>query len=134
MSEASYEVGCAVALRCSFDLTYRRSDRPRQLTPGWMSGGDIDNAYRPDDKASGEWIWEDDRPDVPSDPTVHQWETHFASMAISEAVHEALEWFRVDGKPWLDPHGDQEPRIYDSVRALVESLAALRAREESPRG
>ena len=44
---------------------------------------------------------------------------------MNEAVHEALEYFQVDGKPYLDPHGKHDLRIYELVNELTTQLANL---------
>jgi hypothetical protein len=60
-------------------------------------------------------------------------------MAVGEAVHEVLEWFRVDGQLWLDPHGRHEDRIAQLARDLATTYAGLAeadatAGESSPDG
>jgi len=117
------------AERCEFALTYARTE-PRELAPGMILGPDIDDVYHPGQKSSGEWMGE--VPDGYHDahPAVLLTEDvfidHYAGMAINEAVHEALEWFRVDGKPWLDPHGPTDSDIYAAVAELVEKLTSFR--------
>lgn len=113
------------AARCAFQLTYARSPVPRRFRAGSLSGPPIPCAYGGDIDASGHW--EDGGDAVFHERDEAGWVDRYANYAINEAVHEALEWFRVDGRPWLDPHGDLEDAIYAEVNALCERLAAIRA-------
>ncbi|GIF16458.1 hypothetical protein Ate01nite_64900 [Actinoplanes teichomyceticus] len=54
------------------------------------------------------------------------WIDRYASYALKEATYEALAWLRVDGQPWLDPHGDAEKEIYALTDDLCARLAVLR--------
>ena len=46
-----------------------------------------------------------------------------AAMAMMLAgVHEALEWLRVDGKLWVNPH---DPRVHRDVETVVGHLTRL---------
>jgi hypothetical protein len=114
---------CRASERCSFQLTYDRADEPRTFTPGWLSGASIPDAHDPTERSPGEWM-----ADHTCDDDVDEagWVDKYASYAIHEAVHEALEWFRVDGKMWLDPHGPDEDVICHLVDELVAKLARLR--------
>lgn len=123
---ADEEAAELAAARVSFQLTYARADRVRMFSPGVMSGPSIPNAYGGDLNASGDWEDGDDDADPYASRTEAEWIGRYANYAINEAVHEALEWFRVDGKPWLDPHGEDQDVIYGEVNALVARLAAIR--------
>ncbi|MGI5214882.1 hypothetical protein [Plantactinospora sp. CA-290183] len=133
----------AAAARVSFQLTYARSLKRREFMPGELTGPDIPCAYDGEINASGDW--NDSRDDTPATDdggseesgvakTVFAgrdesgWIDRYANYAVNEAVHEALEWYRVDGHPWLDPHGPAEDEIYSAVNDLVDRLAAIRAR------
>jgi hypothetical protein len=124
-------VADAAAERCNFSLTYGRASQPRELYPGGMIGQPIDDVYHPGEQSSGDW--DHDAPDGYYDGAVLTEEDfidHYAGMAISEAVHEALEWFRVDGKPWLDPHDPRaETAIFERVAELVAQLTDLRRKK-----
>jgi hypothetical protein len=93
-------VADAAAERCNFSLTYGRASQPRELYPGGMIGQPIDDVYHPGEQSSGDWD------------------------------HDALEWFRVDGKPWLDPHDPRaETAIFERVAELVAQLTDLRRKK-----
>jgi len=111
--------------RVDFRLTYAETE-PRVFGPDHMEGPDIPDAFGPPGaQAPGEWyggsVLDTDDPNVPA----RDWFAHWAHMAINEAIHEALEWFRVDGKPWLDPHGRHEATIYKYTGELCQLLAEL---------
>lgn len=133
MSELQTAVAEAAAQRCDYSLVFERARKPRQLHPGVMIGDDIADAYHPGRYISGQWV--SDAPDGYYDDkplTQDDFIDHYASMAINETVHEALEWFRVDGKPWLDPHDPAvENAIFDKVAELVDHLIELRGRRDS---
>jgi len=124
--------------RCSFQLTYERAPGTRHFSPAHITGDPIANAWPEEpgeDRSPGEW---DNGTECPAyseatggcrdDVTTDEWIDHYAAMAVCEAVHEALEWFRVDDQPWLDPHGPAEMKIYALVNQLTTGLAQLRAR------
>jgi hypothetical protein len=130
----------AAAERVSFQLTYARAESLRRFGPAYLSGDSIPNAYVDDDaeeaefpETSGEW----DHGNAPNFDmetrtekplTQGQWIDHYAAMAIAEVVHEGLEWFRVDGAPWLDPHGPAEHEIDELTNEFAARLAELRRR------
>ncbi len=116
--------------RCEFQLTYARSPVRREFSPGWLDGPDLPDAYREDETASGAWMDGDALYDGPT--TANGWIDRYAAMAINEVVHEGLEWMRVDGRPWLDPHGASERLIYEAVNELCMRLAELRHAEAAP--
>ncbi|MBU8857711.1 MULTISPECIES: hypothetical protein [unclassified Micromonospora] len=114
----------SAAQRIAFQLTYARADIPRRFEPGELSGPDIPCAYGSVLAQSGGW-------EVPEDcgapgRTEAEWVDRFASYAVAEATHEALEWFRVDGRPWLDPHGRAAKQIHAAVDELCDKLAEVR--------
>jgi hypothetical protein len=119
--------------RVEFRLTYAALPEGRKFYPDAMDGPDVPDAYGPPGRtAPGEWhggdVLDSDDPTV----TDREWFAHWAQMAINEAVHEALEWLRVDGRPWLDPHGAHEKAIYVEVARLCDKLAALADQEAHP--
>lgn len=124
---ASMRAADRAAHRVGFQLTYARSPVPRVFSPGWLNGPDIDNAYG-GGLQSGGW-------DSPDDWTLDLdedgWVDRYATVAVREAVHEALEWFRADGKPWLDPHGPAEAEIHALCGEFAEKLVALRRERAS---
>lgn len=122
----------AAAERVSFQLTYARAEKRRRFTPGFLDGPDIPCAYG-GELASSAWEDSGDLGEVFADRTEQEWIDRYASYAINEGVHEVLEWFRVDGRPWLDPHGKAEDEVYAAVGELVARLAAIRARLEGSR-
>ena len=111
--------------RVEFRLTYDRCDS-REFSPDGLFGPRIPDAYgRPGENAPGEWFSGDAL--NPEDGTItdRQWFAHWAQMAVNEAIHEALEWYRVDGTPWLDPHGSCERAIYAETAKLCRKLADM---------
>jgi hypothetical protein len=127
--DVSEAAASRAAKRCDFQLTYDRALDRRDLAPGVLYGPLIPDAYRPEEQAAGEW---ESPADGDSILTEEGWINRYASYAVQEAVHEALEWFRVDGRPWLDPHGPADNDIYRLVDELVDKLAALRAATDAP--
>lgn len=117
--------------RVEYCLTYERC-APRTFYPSELHGPDIPDAFA-DRFMPGEWYDGDDGPD-PDDPEATQadWFAKFAKMAVNEAVHESLEWFKVDDRPWLNPHGDHEREIFRLVNKLCADLAVLAAKGEQP--
>jgi hypothetical protein len=110
--------------RTEFRLTYAKT-APREFSRDMLLGPKIPDAYG-DGLSVGDWgagDWPED--DVP----VEQWLAHFMHMAVNEAIHEALEYFKVDGEPYLDPHGPAERAIYRATDALCRTLAALRTQQ-----
>lgn len=115
------------ASRVSFQLTYTRADAPRAFEPGVLAGPWIADAYRPGERSPGDWESPDGALLADQDElTEAEWVDHYAGYAIAEAIHEALEWFRVDGRPWMNPHGRAEDRIHELVGALCERFAEMR--------
>jgi hypothetical protein len=133
MSDVTSESNSA-SVRCSFQLTYKRSRHRRVFSPTHISGDDIADARVPGRRASGDWFNESDpttytyTSDLAPEISEKGWIEHYASMAINEAVHEALEWFHVDRRPWLDPHGPHEGEIYALVDQFARELVALQRR------
>lgn len=122
--------------RASFRLTYGKTDRSRQFRKDEIDGPDIPNARGSGRQAGGwtqqpAWVMNGMALD---EATVRHWLAHFLSMAVNEAVHEALEHFQVDGQPYLDPHGVHEDYIYILVNELAENLADLVEADKHARG
>lgn len=121
----------AAAARVDFRLSYDATDEPRRAHGWGINGPEIRNAYygrglddtdRPE-FSSGDWEDPDHPPaDASEDEHIEAW---FGS-AIRESIHEALEWFWVDGEMFLNPHGKQEDAIHHLSGVLVKELLALR--------
>jgi len=133
----------AAAARASFDLTYGRAERPRRfVVDGIESIEEIDNSrygHVANAPATSSADWNNDGDgDVDLDLDNHgrlrrvneqDWFDDFARSAVGDGVHEVLEWLRVDGQLWLDPHDpDVETAIRAEVDALARRLATLRER------
>lgn len=122
--------------RLTFHLTYGYAP-DRDFHPGFISGPDIPNAYNPTGIPSGgEWEMGDLAPD--DDATDEQILASFFAAAVSEATHEALEWFKLDGTTVLDPHGEHEALIHGLAQQLGHdllefALPGLRADGRMPR-
>lgn len=120
--------------RCSFQLTYARALHQREFDSGEISGEMIDDAYHPGRKSPGDWSNGLDTPEFNEDGSIREdvsfeeWVEHFFSMAVSEGVHEVLEWFQFDGEPWLDPHGKHDQEISVIVSEFAKKLIALHSK------
>lgn len=117
--------------RARLTLSYELVER--ELTDFGHSGPDIDCAYTgvldedgtPHLAHKGDGVWFQDEPDEDS---VEAWLKFWMESAINEAVHEALEHYHVDGKPYLDPHDSRyEADIFRLVHNLVTGLHSLKA-------
>lgn len=118
--------------RVEYRLTFDKCD-PRSIYPGELLGPDIPCAFTEGRLMPGEW-YDGESPSA-EDPeqTEQDWFAHFAKMAVNEAVHEALEWLKVDGRCWLNPHGEHERAIYREVNRMCARLAKLAAKDPTPR-
>ncbi|MEV0453675.1 hypothetical protein [Catellatospora methionotrophica] len=125
--EASDEAARRAAARISFRLTYDHTSAPRRIGIGSMSGPPIPCAYGGKVQSSGEW----DAPDDGQPRDEAGWLDQFLSYVVGETVHEGLEHYQVDGRPWLDPHGPAEAAIHAAVDRLHADLAAIRRRFSS---
>lgn len=116
----------ALAARTEYQLSYHRAPKRREFHEWGLDGPLIDNAYTDPDsdhEASGDW----DDPELLHSPLTEQGVfARFFSMAVNEAVHEALEWFRIDGQIVLDPHGQHESTIFKVVGEMIDGLWSLR--------
>ncbi|WP_159401652.1 hypothetical protein [Streptomyces sp. NRRL F-5053] len=114
--------------RVEFRLTYGRTENPRRFLRDELDGPLIPDARQDDAWQAGSWLrdpsFEQDGFSV-ADVTQRDWLEHFLTMAINEGVHEVLEHFHVDGRPYLDPHGEHEEEICNLVDALASKLAAI---------
>lgn len=132
----------AAAARVDYRLTYDTTGTARECHGHGISGPMIPNAYfdRPDwapknirtdadpmpalEFGSGDW--EDPAHpanDAPEDDHISRW----FQTAVREAMHEAMEWFWVDGSPYLNPHGEYETEIHDLSEEFTSRLLALRS-------
>lgn len=114
------------AARVVCHLTYGRTSEPRKFWQDCVDNDEVPDAFgKPGSTSGGEWYQTCHV--EPSEATEQEWIDHMASMVVNEAIHEALEWVQVDGRPWLNPHGEQEKRIFDLTNALCAELAKLAA-------
>lgn len=125
------EIIDVAAKRVDYRLTYGRTKKPRTPNRHGISGPDIPNAYHRGDhdgSAMGSGDWEDpefvdavrDAGGTEED-AIRRW----FMVAIREAMHEAMEWFWVDGKIFLDPHGEHEMAIHDISERAAKELIGL---------
>lgn len=125
----------SAAARCDFRLTYGATAESRRLHGFGIESPDIPNAYwhmqgdGDGRSTTSPGDWEDPghpRDEAPEQEHIHRW----FNSAVSEAVHEALEWFYVDGQPFLDPHGVHQNAINrlseDFAARLAELAASIR--------
>ncbi|MEU1813144.1 hypothetical protein [Micromonospora aurantiaca (nom. illeg.)] len=116
----------AASARVSYQLTYARSPSRRRFTPGELTGPDIPCAYDGPIAASGDWEDSRDLDEIHPDRSEDGWINRYGGYAIAEAIHEALEWLRVDGQPWLDPHGPNSTQVSAAMDDLVAQLIRIR--------
>lgn len=124
------------AHRMAFQLTYARSGEKRRFEPGILTGPNIPCAYGGELNASGEWNDGDDlslNEERVHGPHRRRLDRPVRQLRGQRAVHEALEWLRVDGAPWLDPHGEAMREIYAAVGRLVDELDEIRRRHATGR-
>ncbi|RZT87535.1 hypothetical protein EV383_4460 [Pseudonocardia sediminis] len=131
IAEDNADLARDVAARCSFQLRYSRAEEARRFTPEELTGERLDDAQTPGATFTGNWS-AGDHPGMQYMTSEirrldeRDWLNHYAHLAVGEAIHEALEWFQVDGQPWLDPHGDMQSYIYDEVEQFVKRLVGVR--------
>jgi hypothetical protein len=113
--------GAAAARRLTYRLTYARTATPRRVGPGILDGPLIPDAHTDGRTSPGSWY----DPRQPADTTQGAHLAAWLRMAVQEAVHEVLEHFQVDGRPYLDPHGPAEQTIMGCVDALADQLAVI---------
>lgn len=117
--------------RIQFHLTYTRDER-RYFHGGGLDGQQIPNSYWSEERegtgefnpksAPGEWCHDEMWRECTSEEEAIR---AAFRVAISEVVHEALEWFKVDGRPFLDPHAEDEDLIIFKSIAFADELFAL---------
>lgn len=120
--------------RTSFQLSYRRSPEQRVFHRNGLTGPRIDCAFNPDGFGAGDWeepeAWarpcDPDTDEPMGDPTsVDEWHAAFFDLAVAEAVHEACEWFKVDGRTVVDPHAPHLRSVcYDAAVAAARTMWA----------
>lgn len=123
--DRAFEEKCAgfekASERVSYDLSFKRAETPRKFREYELTGDDLDDAFSPaGQKSTGHWecphfMEGDARP--PED-----WFREFFKVAITEAVHEAMEWFRIDGRLVINPHGKNEMKIFEVSDRFGEEL------------
>lgn len=116
--------------RAEYRLTFDKCD-PRLIMPHELMGPDIPCAFT-ERMMPGEWYDGEAPSEEDDEQTEEDWFAQFAKMCVNEAVHEALEWLKVDGRPWLNPHGESERAIYAAVNQLCARLAEIAEAERSP--
>ena len=121
----------AAAERVDFRLAYDATDEPRRMHAWGINGPQIPNAYYGrglDDtnrQPTAPGDWEDpDHPDRNASEEEHI--DRWFVTAVRESIHEALEWFWVDGEIYLDPHGKREDAIHALSERFALDLLALR--------
>ena len=116
--------------RVTFDLTYKRTEEPRRFDESGIRGPILDNAIiASDDEQSGDWD-SADWDDLSSDASDFDWLIAMFTAAAYEGLHEALEWFQVDGRPFLDPHSPTGQRaLEEGVKAFIEAATLSKAAE-----
>ncbi|MFJ6438826.1 hypothetical protein [Streptomyces sp. NPDC091416] len=120
--------------RVSHRLTFGKTSQSRGFLATELLGPAIPDAFKDGAVQAGEWQQTPEfcmNGQTLEEPTEQHWLGHCLSMAINEAVHEALEHFQVDGQPYLNPHGKSEALIYIHVNQLAAQLAELAEEEES---
>ena len=120
-AEQRDEVRAAAADRVSFDLHFKRADKPRKFGRGELTGGEIDDAFAPPGQKSAGY-WECPHFMDMEDVNENAWLQEFFAVAVTEAVHEALEWFRIDGKLMINPHGKNENAIMLETSVFARQL------------
>lgn len=118
------------AERASFQLTYRRAAALRRFHRGGMSGPEIDCAFDPDGTGFGGYSTDDWwAPDDPADEagiTADEWHGRFFALAMAEAAHEVMEWFKVDGHTVVNPHrADLAGPAYDLFADAARRMWAI---------
>jgi hypothetical protein len=119
--------------RVDYRLTFAREKKARRCHVSGIDGSDLPNAYwgrgNPESFRTGSGAWDDPQhpaPDAPEQDHIDRW----FQTAVREAIHEALEWFWVDGQIYLDPHGEHENTIHDLSETFTRELLALRGKED----
>lgn len=113
----------AVISRLSFELSYTR-EPSRRISYTGIDGPAIDDSVVPGRQSTG--VWSQDS--IGEQRSERGIVNEAFNAALNEAVHEALEWFKLDGTPLLDPHDPLvEDDIYVAVRTLSDTLFTLAA-------
>lgn len=111
----------------SFQLSYRRARIRRQFTGDTITGEPIDNAYGPGMSVGGWYDSEWPSETSPRPATEDDYIRKYVRMAIAESLHETLEWLRVDGQPWLDPHSTSKAQaVVDVIHDFIDRLEQVR--------
>jgi hypothetical protein len=105
--------------RVDYRLTFAPTDAPRRWCWDMLDGPDLPNA-RPEAKHPSPGTWTTEFDDY-GPKYAHQF---VLEAVIGEAIHEALEWLRVDGDLLIDPHrhdGDSSA-VHRAASAAVSVL------------
>ena len=116
----------SVCPRVSFELTYAH-EPGRRVTGAGIDGGSIPDAFNPARTAPGEWCQDN----IGEQNSEHDMIREIFRAAISEVIHEGLEWFRVDEDILLSPHGKHESKILKISSQCADELWSLVDREFS---
>ncbi|MCO1575494.1 hypothetical protein M8C13_06950 [Crossiella sp. SN42] len=129
----------AVADRAEYRLRLTHYTE-RQFLPDCLTGPEMPCAYDP----TGEHMTISDwwQPGLPPTASVEEWFAHFLSMVLQDFVHEVLEFLKLDGRPYLDPHdehGGMRQDVLDAVEQCAQTLGTLssprsRARDHRAEG
>lgn len=115
--------------RIEYRLTFGRTEEPRSFDREIITGPRLPDAVNEGQTSTGDWHCFITPPDIYKRPTVNHWIESYFEGAIQEAIHEVLEWFKVDGERFMDPHNfGTETQIMEEVNTMVGKLLQLRKR------
>jgi hypothetical protein len=98
-----------------YGLSFKQGER--KITCFGIDGEDIPNAADIGGRPSiGNWSGELDAGEDVFERVI--------GWVVEEAIHEALEWLRLDGEVLLDPHGVYKPEIWTASQAAVRPIVA----------
>jgi hypothetical protein len=113
------------ALKCDYQLQTCRAKTPRKFSTNYLSGDNIDCSREPGQESIGIWLGS-----FPEKGTVEEWIERYLAIALDEAVHEVLEYFQVDGGPYIDPHRlENKIAIHEAVMRFWKDLMAITTKE-----
>lgn len=124
----SHEGDCGrVTDHIDFRLAYTCTPEPRKWVAelqqvDLLRGPRLPNAYD-NGKTSGPGDW--------SYPDGVETVRDALRVCVGEAVHEVLEWFKVDGEMYLDPHGGYVRSIENDCNELVDRIIRAKSLEDA---
>ncbi|MCK2240053.1 MULTISPECIES: hypothetical protein [unclassified Crossiella] len=117
--------GHTCADRLSYRLTIETYE-PRLFEPDLLISPEMPCAYDPTGQRINIGDWHQSGPCEHDESIPEQaWLAHYFSMAFNEFVHEMLEFFQVDTRPYLNPHGPLEEDIHAAVKTCAAALFTL---------